>query len=486
MSLKSELVEKAKEKGILRKSNKYIVDRELYTLSEFLSIYANKLVADTSHMLEYLNLNLTGNPLKAYWKDILTHMPMSKVEAQGEEEEKILESYVWFVDIMSKNSEFVYCKNKKELLPYNPEAIYSTLSKDVAGVFKNTKQLCRVEFSPYTLNKTEVVEDGVLSYVWVNSHIPPKWRFAKIENPQIPKQVDALLNHLFIDEYTKDYILDWLYRVIVTKNEVALILNSSKGCGKNIFSFVTKALVGRDYQSDAPKSLFKGYFNSVLKEHRVIFLDELKIDKNAHSELKKISNTYQNIEEKGLDASKSIETFNSFLIANNDVKDCYIEHNDRRFSVPDITTEKLEVSMSPKEIAALVLELEDEDSPVVAEFGHYLLNRGEKLGDTFTLVKSKKFEKLVKSSLTLWQQAIFKVVMFGFKTQSSTVVQQQIKKHSKKGIYSIDRIEDFVKNFTYEGYPLGIVVLEEDDWSIEVDPHWWAEEYKQEDNKNLI
>jgi hypothetical protein len=346
------------------------------------------------------------------------------------------------------------------------EVTYSAYSQiltpEAKTSFKDSLMIGKVVYDPYDVVPiTDVVLDG-RNALRLNLYTPPLWRTREF-TPSCPEPIKKLLQHLFPVADHRSYVLDWMYRTILSRNECYLVLNGAKGVGKGVFMALMRAISGQHNYSEAPDSLLDSQFNSVLDRKRVIALDEFRVDKEKHTKLKRYANKFQNIEKKGIDADKLIETFNSFIIANNDETDMYIEFDDRRFSVPELTQLRLEETLTTEEIDALMEEFEDAESEIVGSFGHWLLNRKERspYGNSEAL-KSDKFYRLVYVSLAQWQKwlvdEIAKAKDLGEKELNLTMARKTAERKNTFRIPQYSKVKDFLINYRpQEGDQLGLL-----------------------------
>ncbi|MCK5882760.1 MAG: hypothetical protein KAG61_03660, partial [Bacteriovoracaceae bacterium] len=235
-----------------------------------------------------------------------------------------------------------------------------------------------------------------------------------------PPRIESFLRHLLGDERSYLYVLSWLRVAILYRNDTVLVMNGAKGTGKGVFSNLLQALVGIDHFAVAPKSLMSGQFNSVLEHKRAIYLDEFKITKENHANVKRITNALQSVEKKGVDAMDTV-TYNSFLISNNDAQDMRIEHDDRRFSVIELSNLPLVLETATpdglwtrEEIAQFELDLAQPDCPEIVSFGHWLIDKDRNdLVDPNNPFRGETFHSLVFDHLTVWKQFIISAIYEG-------------------------------------------------------------------------
>lgn len=378
---------------------------------------------------------------------------------------------------VEKNERLMINNQTKQLSSMSYEAWFSFLDQDSKNTFKEVTRLAKFEYDPYDLSTLNLMPYEHLEVLRVNLYNPPPWRHKPCpENPKIPPKILKLLNHIFPIKDERTYVLDWLYYALVDRNETYLVLNGAKGVGKGVFSKLAAALVGEDNYSEAPDSLLEqnNRFNSVLDKKRVILIDEVSMDKEKHTKLKRYANKKLNIEKKGLDADKAIETYNSYIISNNDDSDMYLEHDDRRFSVPTLSRKRLLDTFTEEEVSELYAEFENPDSDLVLEFGYWLFNRGAKKYSKVDPLKGPRFYELVESSLHLWQRYLLECVLNSdVEYLAIANMRRAYSNKHKMSKFPQDnkKITDFLQNYLHLGvHSLGELVEYEGENCIKINP----------------
>ena len=342
----------------------------------------------------------------------------------------------------------------KQIVSYNYDVWLSTVDEELK--WKYIKDIPKVvlQYDPYDISSFTTVPYASGSATRVNLYNAPEWR--KLEDPKkpCPARFKKFFQHLFPALEDRIHVIDWMKIAMLDRCESYLVLNGAKGIGKNLFTDICGALVGPEHYSLAPASLLSGTFNSVLDKNRLILLDELKVDKAAHTKLKRYINEDQSIEKKGFDADKSTKTYNSFIVANNDLVDMHIETDDRRFSVPDLTDVLLHNAFDQEFIDALVADIKDPE--VIREFGYFVYNFDSDTGHTpFSVRKGKRFWELAYTSLYEWQKFIVDKILS--KEDESYMVTMLARQFNDETSYSsrfprnMDKIKDFIASYLHMG-----------------------------------
>ena len=217
----------------------------------------------------------------------------------------------------------------------------------------------------------------------------------------------------------------------------------------------------------------------------MIVFDEFKIDDDDKvNRLKRYINAEQMIERKGVDVGKTQTTYNSFIISNNGLHDFRIYWDDRRFSVADMTAIKLEEAWSKEKIKELVDAVSDPESPIIREFGYWLLYRRPMVAkDNFYAFKGRHFYKLCYATMTDWQKLIVDEITSKNHEEISEGDLKMAYKNRTGGqgrLPQPTKIEDFLQNYKHEGkHYLGELRREGKGWNILINEAFRAPENEE-------
>ena len=385
-------------------------------------------------------------------------------------------AYIPIVDVETEKK-VVVNKHTKEITKISFEYWLNLLNKDEKYAALEELRSGLFKYDPYDISTLIIIEYQSSEILKVNTYFPPAWRRreAPAVAPECPKLVDKLLKHIIPDETCLDFCINWAYNALVHRNETYLVLNGSKGIGKGVLTSIIRMLIGPGNFSEAPVGLLANQFNAALSDKRVISMDEFNVGKKEHTKLKRYINKNQTIEFKGVDATEESETFNSYVIQNNDVTDMYLEYDDRRFSVPDLTTKDLQDVMPKSEIDALV-EMVESDEELAYQFGYWVLMTGESIDySPFSTWKGEKFYTLVYNSLREWQKHFVDKIVSKNEVvlDIKKIRKEYMKEHISGGFpRNISKIDDFFTNYRHLGTDiLGTVERCEDtgEWLIKID-----------------
>lgn len=360
----------------------------------------------------------------------------------------------------------VFSNKLRSLSKMHPDAYAKALPLHIKKVIADKgMNLATFSFNPYNTFDKQIVELEGQKVTEFNCFIPPTWRcgkggkldlsleeaYAEVEPPAIFVE---FLNHLFPQTKHRSFVLNWMYNAIYSRNETYLVLNGKKGAGKNILCDLMGKLVGEDYYRKSNERFFDEGFNAVLDKARLVLLDEIKVEgAKQQNRLKNYINEKLNIEYKGENAVELKQTFNSYIINNNEISDMYLVWDDRRFSAPDITKEDLKELWGEKKINGFVKMFDDIEFQRSIGFWLKRFGRDEALG-TIQCLKGERFWEIVHNSLTEWQKVIVDAIL---SRESGEYSVQDLKQVYKRRVdagkfpFKIQKIGDFLATYRHRG-----------------------------------
>lgn len=183
-----------------------------------------------------------------------------------------------------------------------------------------------------------------------NQYIPPKWQHkefyfgeaAQKQPESLPEIYNLFFNHLVAEHAeSKEYILDWLATALKDRNYTILTALGEEGIGKGVLGLIMSALFGEANFVKVRDEIFKTKFNGQLANKALVYIDEVAL-KSAedHNRLKDVVNDKIEVERKGKDAIY-IENSASYYLSANDLDAIKPSAGDRRFSIIQLTEEKL-------------------------------------------------------------------------------------------------------------------------------------------------
>jgi hypothetical protein len=259
---------------------------------------------------------------------------------------------------------------------------------------------CEFIYNPFKREK--IFENGDL-ITYFNTYEPPKWMVDEygqyleyVEKlDTIPQMYEKFFKHLTDDKKSEyDYILKWLANAIQNRNFCVLSAIGAPGIGKGVLGEIMVGLVGSSNFCKTDNRLITKDFNSQFKDKRLVFCDEINIKKTDHmNKFKDLINQRIEIEGKGENAFNS-ENFASIYIASNNMDSLFVPENDRRFSIIELTSKRLDIIFNSQEIDELISE---ENVNKLASYLYYLeIDQDEML----KVHRSSRTEEIRRSSLS--------------------------------------------------------------------------------------
>lgn len=136
-----------------------------------------------------------------------------------------------------------------------------------------------------------------------------------------------------------EYYLNWIADIIqnpARNPEVALVLISKQGIGKDFMAKFIADLIGHRYHADVDASTFFNKFNSILQDKMLVTINEIKEggkQQEYFNKLKKIICQQDlNLEKKGIDMML-VRWFARLVFHSNNFSVVKVENSDRRFVV---------------------------------------------------------------------------------------------------------------------------------------------------------
>ena len=284
---------------------------------------------------------------------------------------------------------------------------------EVKEAFKEQTFAARVDYNPY--REFDIVKEDFLdqNILHINAHIMPKWRKEGIgKGMPLPEDFKRLMEHLFPNELCREYVYSWAYNMLASRNHTYLLLHGEQGVGKNTLVYVFRALVGLSNYVLIGPDFWDSKFTGPLKYKRLAFFDETIISQEIVSKVRSITNSEIVIEDKGVDPIV-VDNFCSYVITNNTDKVNHVTYDDRRYSVPVLTSVSLTQAFGQEWADELYAKLEQEtlDLEFIGAIGHWILENGK--SDKFNEMhpyKSDAFYDIVDKSLSQWQKNIVELI----------------------------------------------------------------------------
>lgn len=275
------------------------------------------------------------------------------------------------------------------------------------------------EYSPRTKRgiTKKTFEDNTEVDVF-NTYIPPRWK--KYKGPKTPDKLpplfEKLVNHLFPLKIEREYFYSWLYHSMYKRAYVYLVLCGAPGTGKNRLKLVLRALHGHTNTIDGKRSTLVERFNSQLADSTLAWFDELHYDMEMENMMKELQNDSISIERKGIDATRSTNIHASLVVSNNKPRDNFLAFDARKFAPLQLSSERLEKSMTGQEIDELTKKVEKADSPdfdiaFLFQIAKWVKANGKSSKWPHLEYKGPMFYKLAHTSMSRWQKKAASLIL---------------------------------------------------------------------------
>lgn len=316
------------------------------------------------------------------------------------------------------------------------------------------------EYNPRSLEPYVSEKFGSETKTIYNTYYPPGHRIERNKEAKLDQRFIDFLEGFFLDS-CRDYAYNWLYHSTFRKMETYLVMVGAGGIGKNLLAEALKYVHGVSNFTKAPPSALDSKFNGHLVDSTMVYYDECRFSSDQFgnstkkNRLKEWSNDYVPVEIKGVDA-KNMDIYCSAIIATNNDSDVHLEQLDRKFSVMELTEERLEKRLGVETAQFLWRYIRDEDFPDA--WLNFLEERVSEDFNIYQEYKGEKFDQLVLSSLLTWQnELLFSFILSGGSDKYSF---KELKETIPYFPNSSAKVNDFLINFTWEGEALGKVIKE--------------------------
>lgn len=299
-------------------------------------------------MLDHKNIPFSGN-------EELTTITHPYTGPLGDAIDKLNARYS-FVMMSGRHKVFdhqekIFCELDSVKIYQNQQLLHNEKVVNPATIWINERNIRRnfddVVFKPYPTIDKAVKNHFNTWHGWAVPYADD------MTEQEMDDYVKPWLNHIYNvfcsqDKEQFDYFVLWLAHMIQIPHKkpgVAIVLQSGQGFGKGIFVTLLSKIIGRSYVARVSEANHvAGGFSGQLKDKILINFDEATWggDKKANGRLKAlITEESLMLEEKFKSATETDHYARFFITSNNDYP-VPIEHDDRRFFVPDVTTTKPE------------------------------------------------------------------------------------------------------------------------------------------------
>jgi len=270
-------------------------------------------------------------------------------------------------------------------------------------------QIYPAQFTYNPMEATRLYRQGLDWYY--NTYQPPIWYenvFYSKGNIEVSKREELpLLYKQFFLHLVKDhedsylYVLSWLSNAMKYRNYCVLTAIGNQGIGKGVLGEIMRLLIGEKNFHTSDTRLITKDFNKQFKNKRIVFCDEIQILKIEHvNKFKALINDMIEIEGKGENAVE-VKNYASIYIASNNFDSIRLTDDDRRFSIIELTDQKLIHYMSTEQISSLI---EPKNIKELAEYLWHLVIDQDIMKTPF---KSSRTEEVRLAGLKDWEEWLF-------------------------------------------------------------------------------
>ena len=340
------------------------------------------------------------------------------------------------INLSAKTEKELYLMIERNSKRYTPASQYSPWSKtfrrEELGPLIEAMPKGVMDYNPRKLNPvykgdlTDIPEFSALDNPKVtvyNTWLPPRWRFNKIKEQVKPPKWIGMFFDYFYQKYPdcKMYMFEKMYQMVTDRSQVFLVLNGSTGIGKGLITdYIMRYGVGNTNHMVAPATWDKGTFNAYLKDKQIIVFDEARIAGKhrveAMNTLKRISNDFMAIEQKGKDA-EMMRLFTSFFItSNHGTTNFTLDLDNRRMSVLDITNIKMKREFMESDFNEIIKTITDFEygEQELNQFWSYIMNTFEGKKPAYSvsdLWLGPTYWEFAFNSLHNWQQYLVEAIL---------------------------------------------------------------------------
>lgn len=250
----------------------------------------------------------------------------------------------------------------------------------------------------------------------------------------IPKIYLDFFNHLCSnDKESLEYLIDWMAIAMdsTTRNLTTLVLIAKQGVGKGVFfESVLQQLFGEHNSVQLRgQDALESRFNQSFANKRIIFLDEVQLkDTKAMNRFKMFANATMEIEQKGKDPVY-IKNWANTIIAANDLDAIKLEQDDRRFSILQVTNNRLEEFCAQQDQYKTVQELRAnlENLNNIKDLYNFLISHKPERVMSYAFSNSTRVSEIKEAGLNEWQRLALEICDDLYKDGKRTIFLYEFK-----------------------------------------------------------
>lgn len=371
--------------------------------------------------------------------------------------------YILGIDL-GKNEKILLNSKLMPIDGVDPDQFMKSMTRKGKEEFHSSCAFCHLYYNPYELNPKGVVKerDGI-PLLHVNSFIQPKYK-NKLKGDA--SKIFKFVEHLFPSKESREFFYSWLHHATTSKALTYLYITGGQGIGKEALHRLLESFFGWDNSVRLKHNFLKSNFNSEIKNKQYANFDEFYCRTYHEREyLKTLLNPRIGIEGKGRKVEQ-VNLYLNILMTNNSYKNVVVNFEDRRFSMPEVTSVKL-ANFVGKEDLEYYFNL-DEDPGALSAFHEFVENYSPKYGP-HDQCRTKTFEKTcIESQPFIREVAVKKIlseVVNGITFFEYNKCKMQAEKAAKTrgtfsgnqyaaGFFSTDDFRNYFEEFTWNGVKL--------------------------------
>ena len=302
------------------------------------------------------------------------------------------------------------------LLDPNSKEVVRIKEKKITRLCKDRQEVKSVLASIYPANFTYNPFQATRLYRqnldwFYNCYVPPSWYegifYSKGKNKVVKRTILPPLYEKFFSHLVKEhkesfeYVLKWLANALRDRNYCVLTAIGNQGIGKGVLGEIMRLLVGEKNFHTSDTRLITKDFNKQFKNKRIVFCDEIQILKVEHvNKFKALINDMIEIEGKGENAVE-VRNYASIYIASNNFDSIRLTDDDRRFSIIELTDEKLIAHMSTDQISSLI------EADNIQQLAQYLWHLEVDRDEMKIPFRSSRTDEVRLAGLKDWEEWLF-------------------------------------------------------------------------------
>lgn len=336
---------------------------------------------------------------------------------------------------LNKRNWFIWDEANYRTYPTKKETVTVDFNKK-QDYLRNSKQV-QVTYLPkrkhgLTMHNGELIFNSYKAPSWLEEH----YRFGKPLPivTEVPPLYEKFIRHLVDnDEESYNYVLDWIAISLQARNLAFLTTIGSAGIGKGFLARIIDALHGFNNSVMVEFATIQSNFNSATAEKTFVYYNEA----NRMSEKDKAKMKTQNEdkirnEQKGVDA-EVVANYSNVYISSNNLDAMQLDSDDRRFSIINLTTKRLETVLTQNEISQLAPK-EGQTFEQLNQFGYYLMQRKYNPNYAIDSFKSEQTKRIKDAAAADWEKWIIEDFCkeFAGRTITCRAVAEHASIHFKK------------------------------------------------------